>query len=246
MTWFRPSDPRVADELRYHRDRLVDDYVAAGMDRAAAERRAALEFGNVASLEEQVRDVRGRWFADLVVDVRYALRVLRRNPLFAAAGVLSLALGIGANAAIFSVINTVLLRQLPVPEPNRLALIGRVRDDGRPLLLPYRLSVLMRDELRPIAGVLTVGTADQTVVVDGEDELVSLDLVSGSYFDVLNVRPQIGRALTSADDVPSPAMPAALISDGFWQRRFGARADIVGRTIAIRDRPFTVIGVTAP
>src|SRR5690349_22950760 len=127
MKWSRRRAPRVHDELRYHRDRLVDDYVASGMDRGAAERRAFLEFGNVAGLEEAVRDVRGRWLADLAKDVRYAVRTLRRSPAFAAVAVLSLALGIGANAAIFSVINAAMLRPLAVPEPDRLVILGRVR-----------------------------------------------------------------------------------------------------------------------
>src|SRR6266542_2969836 len=117
--WFtRRRDPRVGDEVRFHRDQLIEDYIAAGMDRRAAERRAFLEFGNVTQIEEACRDVRGRWLDDLAGDLRYTLRTLRRNPGFSAVAVLSLALGIGANAAIFTLINAVMLRALPVSEPD--------------------------------------------------------------------------------------------------------------------------------
>ena len=246
MRWSSRRSPRVRDELRYHRDRLVDDYVAAGMDRQAAERRAFLEFGNIDGLEEAVRDVRGRWLTDFAADLRYAVRMLRRSPLFAAVAVLSLALGIGANTAIFSVINAVMLRPLSVAEPDRLVVIGRVKDDGQPLLLPYRLFEIVRDRLTTMTGVIAVGTADQTAVIDGEDELVSLDLVSGAYFDVLRVPPAAGRLLSSADDVAAPEAPAAVISDRYWRRRFARGGEAIGKTILVRARPFTIVGVTPP
>src|SRR3954452_21874574 len=244
MTWRRRQDPRVRDELRYHRDRLIEGYLARGLDRPEAERRAFIEFGNIDGLEEAVRDVRGRWVADLAADARYALRVLKRSPIFAAVAVMSLALGIGANAAIFSVINTVMLRPIAVSEADRLIIIGRVSDDGRPLLLPYRLFEIMRDHLAPVSGVFAVGTADQTAVIDDQDELVSLDLVSGSYFEVLRVRPAVGRVLSPVDEAPAPSMPASVISDGYWRRRFGRSAYAVGKTVIIRNRPFTIVGVT--
>src|SRR6187200_140359 len=130
---------RARDELAFHRDRLVDGYVANGMDRKAAERRAFLEFGNTAALEETSRDVRGRWLNDFAKDGSYALRTLRRNPAFATVAVLSLALAIGANTAIFSLVNAVLLRPLPIHEPDRLVQITRLTPEGRPANVSYPL-----------------------------------------------------------------------------------------------------------
>jgi predicted permease len=243
MRWGRRQDPRVREELRYHRDRLVDDYVAAGMDRHAAERRAFIEFGNVDGLEEAVRDVRGRWGADFLQDLRYACRTLRRAPGFALAAILSLALGIGANAGIFSVINPVMLRSLPVNEPDRLVLVSRLNEDGRPLWLPFPLLERLRENLRSVSGLAALATSRDTVIVDGDDELVQADLVSGTYFDVLGVRPTAGRLLAASDDVIAPEAPAVVISDRYWARRFARDPAAIGKAITVRDRPFTIVGV---
>ena len=123
-------DEGVDRELRYHFDRLVREYIATGMDPDEARRRTRLEFGGVEQIKEECGDVRGRWLEDFGKDLRYAVRTLRRSPGFLLVSVLSLALGIGANSAIFSLINAVMLQKLPVPEPERLVQITRLRQSA--------------------------------------------------------------------------------------------------------------------
>jgi len=245
MRWIKRRDPRLGDEIRFHRDRLIEDYTAAGMDRTEAERRAFLEFGNVAQIEEACRDARGRWREDLATDLGYACRTLRRSPGFSAVAVLSFALGIGANAAIFTLINAVMLRTLPVKQPDRLVQIARLLD-GRPGLVSYPLFEHFRDNVKSISSAFAQGTSDQAIVIDGEDEFVTADLVSGGYFIVLGIEPAAGRLLGPDDDVLSPSSPAAVISDRYWQRRFGRSPSAIGKSFTIRDRTFTIVGVTPP
>ena len=147
---FRRNAPRIQDELEFHRDRLIEEYVAAGLTRNEAERRAWLEFGGVPQIEEAVRDARGRWMDDLSKDLRYAFRTLRRNPGFAAVAVLLLALGIGANGAIFGLINAVMLRTLPVKDPGRLVQIARLVSDGHPVGVSTPLFEYLRDRAHSV------------------------------------------------------------------------------------------------
>jgi len=244
LQWRSRRDPRIDDELRFHRDRLIDDYVAAGMARGDAERRAFLEFGNAAAISEEVRDVRGRWLDDFGNDLIYALRTLRRSPTFAIVAVLSLALGIGANAAIFALVNAVMLGSLPVKDPDRLVQITRTRSDGRPAQVSYPIFESFRDHIASISDVFVQMSRTQTI--DIGDEEVRADIVSGSYFTVLGLEADAGRLMVPSDDVLSPAVPAAVISDGYWQRRFGRSPSAIGTTLTIRRRVFTIVGVTPP
>ena len=246
----QPRDPRIGDEVRFHRDRLIDDYVAAGVEPQEAERRAFLEFGNVAAIEEACRDVRGRWLQDLGQDFRYTLGMLRRNRVFATVVILALALGTGANTAIFSLVNAVMLEGLPVPEPDRLVQIGRIVQgvDGSvrgPVPVSYRVYEHFRDNLKSVSGVFAQATLE-LMPVEGQDDLVKVDAVSSSYFSVLDLRPAAGRFFVAADDVPSPANGVAVITDAYWQRRFSRRPDAIGASLTIRQRVFTIVGVTPP
>ncbi len=193
MWWNKKTDPRIGDELRFHRERLIEDYVASGMERNEAERRAFMEFGNMGPIEEAVRDVRGRWLEDFLQDLLYACRTFRRNPGFSIVAVLSLALGIGANTAIFNLVNAVLLHALPVREPNQLVQLGRVMEDGRPRFVSYPIFELFRDNVSSLSGVFAYSGSSQSALIAGDAELVTIDSVSGEYFDVLGVTPSAGR-----------------------------------------------------
>ena len=247
----RRRDPRIGDEIRFHRDRLIEDYVAAGVEPQEAARRASLAFGNIASIEEECHDVRGRWLQDMGQDLRHTLRMLRRNRVFATVVILTLALGIGANTAIFSLVNAVMLEALPVREPDRLVQIGRIWQDGerlagRPAFVSYPIFEHFRDNLTSVSAVFAQATFGEPMPVDGEDDLVKVDAVSSSYFGVLGIRPAAGRFFVAADDVQAPANAVAVITDAYWQRRFGRRPDAIGASLAIRQRVFTIVGVTPP
>ncbi|HUJ22906.1 MAG TPA: ABC transporter permease [Bryobacteraceae bacterium] len=244
----KAAEARLDAELRYHFERLVRDFIAAGVEPAEARRRARLEFGGVEQIKEECRDVRGRWLEDFGRDLRYAARTLRRSPAFLTVSVLSLALGIGANTAIFSLINAVMLRPLPVKEPERLVETTRVGPDGKPLAVSYPLFQYFRDNLKSISGAAAEMESSPVIVMDGAEELVNAELVSGAHYSVLGISPAAGRLLEPADDVLSPAYPAAVISYRFWQRRFGLNPAAIGKTftLVIQNKIFTIVGVTPP
>lgn len=240
-----PTRRRLRDELRFHRDRLIADYRAAGLDAREAERRAFLAFGNLPVIEEATLDARGRWFGDVGRDLRYAGRTLRRQPGFAVFCVLSLALGLGVSIAIFTVLDAVMFRPLPVDGADRLIQIGPVSDDGRPRLVPFPVFEHVRDGLTSVSGTFAQQTSSQTVLIGGVDEPVNVDAVSGAYFDVLRLQPAVGRLFGPADDTPAVETPV-VVTDAYWRRRFGGDRAAVGATVTLRGRLYTIVGVTQP
>ena len=240
--WFnRRRDPRIRDEIQFHRDRLVDDYVAAGMTRGDAERRAFLELGNVAQIEEHVRDVRGRWLDDLGRDIRYALRALAHSRGFTAAAVLTLALSIGANAAIFSVVEAVLLRMLPVRDPQSLVIVRALTRQGTRDSFSHTDYEWLRDHARAFSGLAASAIWRVNLDVGDRKDRVTAQLVSGNYFSVLGVEPAAGRLIASDDEQQS--RPVVVLNHGYWQRAFGGRADVIGRELRIEGISFTIVGV---
>jgi predicted permease len=188
----------------------------------------------------------------LIGDLRYAVRQLAKSPLFTGIVVLTLALGIGANAAIFSLMDQILFRELPVAEPDRLVILDAPGPNQGSRHQPSNLDPIshpmfedFRDRGTPFAGVMAYFPADVHVSANGEIERAIGLLVSGSYFDVLGVKPAIGRLLTPDDDRQPGGHPVAVLSYGYWQRRFAADPGIVGKTVLVNGHPMTVLGVSA-
>jgi putative ABC transport system permease protein len=192
---------------------------------------------------------------NLIDDLRYGFRLLRKSPVFTAVAVITLALGIGANTAIYTLLDQALLRPLPVKDPNQLVLLRHTgRDYGYSrtstfddLFYSYPMYRDLRDQNSVFSGVIaTCWPAQVGVQWHNDPQLAEAELVSGNYFDVLGVQAAIGRLLVPSDDVGQEAHPVAVLSFDYWQRRFGADPHIVSQSVSINGHPFTVIGVTVP
>jgi predicted permease len=234
------AEREMQQELELHVERLTREYISAGMSEPDARRAARLEFGSLEAVKEQCRDMRRVTLVqDLFKDLGYACRLLMKSPGFTLTAVLSLALGIGANTAIFSLVNAVLLRTLPVQEPAQLVEVSR--EGGR--TLSYRMYEAIRDRNEVFSGILLTSggrfTASLAVgAVNAGD--VQISPVSGNYFGVLGVSPVIGRALTEED---LPASNAAVIGHQLWQRAFAGDPGVLGKRMRLGRRDYTVVGV---
>ncbi len=252
FNWFRRGSlERGLDrELQYHFDRRVADLIAAGIPDIEARRRVAVELG-LGQVREEVRDVwLTRWLRDFLYDLRFSARSFLRSPGFTAATLLSLALGIGATTAIYSLVDQVILHALPVRDPERLVLVDWNGDDlitgaiGSFNLMPYPICRDLQ-QTRFLDGVLCRAEIQVNLTAGGDPTPVAAEIVSGSYFPVLGVGPALGRVIEPADDAAPGAGPVVVLSYDFWQAQFGGAADIVGRKVLIGDHPMTVVGVAA-
>ena len=239
-------ESELDDELRAHFDRQVEKYVSAGAPVEEAFRRARLEFGGLDQIKEDCRDARGvSLLENFVQDVRFAARMLRKNLGFTCIAVLTLALGIGANAAIFSALNTVLLRPLPVKDADRLIFSVTLREGFDPFgtsLIEYEA---FRDRAHTLASIGVSLQRSFNLVERGEPERVEGAAVEANYLATLGVTPMLGRSFNAEEDRPGgPAV--ALVGYGLWRRRFGGDANLLGQSLNLEGRATTVIGILPP
>jgi putative ABC transport system permease protein len=248
------SDADLQEELRLHMELAADDAERRGELAHEARRMARLRSGSALQALDALRDQRGlSWAEELMRDVRHALRTLRRTPSFTAVAVLTLALGTGANAAIYQLLDAIRLRELPVSAPEQLAIVQLAditRWNGRRSstypVLTHPLWEYFRDHQTAFSGVFAWSNTDVRLDRSLGARPAKALLVSGEFFSVLGVSPYIGRALTRDDDQRSCAVPTAVVSHSFWQRELGGDPAAIGRTLTLNARPVEVVGVTPP
>ncbi len=252
MAWFRRltglwkrnrRDLDLDEELRYHFDRRVTDSINAGMSTREAYESAQRSFGNFTLQKERTRDmdILG-WLESFMQDVRYGIRSLAKNPGFATVAILTLALGIGANTAIFSVVNGVLLKPLPFNHPEQIVRF----EDMQPKLADAPLSapefIAYRDQNRTLSQIAAYRSLDFTLTGMGSAERMRGNVTTPQYFSLLGVTPILGRDFAAADGKPG-APRVAILTYSFWQSHFGGDAAVLGRTLALSGESITVVGV---
>ena len=232
----------LAEEFESHLEMQIEDNLRAGMTPAEARRDALLKTGGLSLAQENYRNRRGMpWIDTTLRDLQYAGRMLRRSPGFTAVAVLSLALGIGANTAIFSIVNAVMLRSLPVEDPGRLAQIKQGENGD----LTNPIWEHVRDHQQAFSGALAYAETKLDLADGGQSQFAFGLWVSGDFFRVLGVAPMKGRVFGKYDDRRgAPAL--AVLSYNFWQRRFASDADVIGKTVRLNRIPFEIVGVTPP
>jgi len=256
-------DSDMESELSHHLECMTAELVRQGVPRTEAARRARIALGPLLLQKEKMRASLGlRWWDELVADLRYGLRILVKSPTFSAIGVGSLALGIGANTIIFTVAQHMLLDHLNVPLSDQLRMFywrepqdGVVQEmwgyfDNAPgggqfsTSFSYAVFEQMRRDNRSLADVMAFKPMDRmTITIDGEPEPLDAEMVSGNYYSVLQLRPELGRGIQESDDGAIGSAPVITISDRLWTSRFGRSPDVIGKSILVNAQPMTVVGV---
>jgi predicted permease len=248
MNWFKQLLRRgqiygdLAEEIEEHLAEKIDALIAGGMSRKEADFDARRQFGNVTRIKEQGREA-WMWptIEGLLADTRFAIRRLRRSPGFALTAIATLALGIGANVVVFSVLNGVILRPLPAPNPEQIFQLTRGKDASD--YHSYLDYADLRDRDKSMSGLLAEGALPAGLTVDKATVQTWGYTASANYFDVLGVKPALGRFFHSEDEHGLASAPYIVLSNDFWHRQFGASDSVLGKTVLLNQHPFTIIGV---
>src|SRR6185436_281666 len=242
------SEQELKEEVDAYLEMLIEMKIQQGLNPAEARRAALIELGGVEQVKERVREVSlGHHLETMWQDLRHGLRLLRRSPGFTTVAVLSLALGIGANTAIFSVVNVLMLRPLPYRAPEQLVKVFQMQPDLAKGSLPsawsYPRFEILRDQSQSFTAI--AGFWQNSYNLTGTDtaERLQVEMVSASYFPMLGVEAAVGRTFAAEEDRTPETNLAALLSYGLWQRRFGGDAQVIGKSIELEKNAFMVVGV---
>jgi predicted permease len=241
----RRQDSDFRAEIESHLRLEVDRLIADGMPHAEALSAARRAFGNVPAAQERFYESRRwLWRDHLARDLRHGLRLLAKSPVFTMMAVLTIALGVGATTAVFTLVDTALLRPLPLPSPNRLVFIEQTGGNQPSSTPPYPCLARIPSQTGLFAGLAIFATDELRIEIDGRPEAVFGQAASANWFEVLGVKPALGRLTEARDEQLNP--PVAVISDRYWQRRFDRDPAVIGKTIRVRDVTYTIAGVTPP
>jgi predicted permease len=241
--WRRKRDEQLDDEIQSHLKMAKRDRIERGEAPEEAERTARRELGNETLVKETTRDTWGwMWLEVLFQDIRYGLRMLRKSPGFTIVAVLTLALGIGANTALFSVVNGVLLNPLPYPEPDQLVLLHASKPNFPNGSISYPNFLDWQKDNQSFSGMAVVRGYSFSLTGMGEAEQLRARFVSSDFFSILGVKPALGRTFVAGED-EFGAAPIALISAGIWSRKFGSSPDVLGKSITLDGRSYAIVGV---
>jgi predicted permease len=241
------AEKQLDSELRFHLEQEISNYVAAGLTPEEARRRARLEFGGLESIKEEAREARrGSFLENLLQDIRYGVRVLRKSPGFTVTAAITLALGIGANTAIFSIVDAVILRPLPYKDSSRMINIHL----KTPMFPNFNLGLTwpafnsIRSQATALENSAVYNYDDKTLTGKDEPAILSFANVSEGFFEELGTTAQLGRLFTEEDHIPGKNH-VVVLSDSLWRTRFGSSPYVIGKTLTLDKEPYTVVGVTA-
>jgi predicted permease len=253
-----PLDRDLDAEMAAHLELAIEENMRHGMLAAEARRHALIHFGGPQQARERHREARGvPALETLLQDMRFGFRMLVKNPGFTAVAVLTLALGIGANTGIFSILRQVLMQRLPVPHPEELVLLygpgprrGHVSSDESGTegaeSFSYPMYLNLRDRNEVLAGLAAKDNSPVSLVFQGHTERAKADLVTGNYFQTLGVNAAIGRTFEPADSATPGSSPVVMLSYGYWKRRFASDPSVLNQSVLVNNRPMTIVGVVQP